>query len=88
MKANGQGFNPLFEKNYVGQFFHPFFGHFSQFSHFLGGLVGDTFAQNIGHDLSGAKKIPVARLSLDLPREKPKPPPKKYTVSHCANGPG
>ena len=33
-------------------------------------------------------KIPVTRLTLDLPREKPKPPPQKCTVSHCANGPG
>ena len=40
MKANGQGFNPLFEKNYVGQFFHPFFGHFSQKKTFFGGLGG------------------------------------------------
>ena len=39
MKASGQGFHPLFEKNYVGQFFHPFFGHFSQKTHFWGGSV-------------------------------------------------
>ena len=74
-------------------FFTLFLDTFLNFLTFWGvrrGTLGDTFAQNIpsGMIFPVQKKIPVARLTLDLPREKPKPPPQKCTVSHCANGPG
>ena len=78
MKANGQGFHPLFEKNYVGQFFTLFLDTFLKKNIFWGvgsGTLWDTFAQNIpsGMIFPVQKKIPVACLTLDLPWEKPKP---------------
>ena len=57
MKANGQGFHPLFEKNYVGQFFTLFLDTFLKKNIFLGLGVGHFCPKYpLGHDLSGPKK--------------------------------